>query len=292
MRHTAGDINLRRLEPALARRTLRVTSSRDLAGHLLLIESGGVSIEHGEGSDTWPAPCLAFLQGGSDVSLVIEAGSSASLIGLEPAHLDERIPSGGDTLRALLAGDSQAIPVERRDMLRLSRFLADIVRELDDEGSNARAARDAYLTLILIETCRLAARGHDIPLDQPGSTSLLQRFRQLVERDFQRNRSIVAYAQDLGITTDRLHDICRRTTGRTPLQLVHERLTREAALHLERSTRTVQQIAETLGFRDPTYFSHFFKRQTGLPPATYRQQSRSAGEEARKGVVATYADWP
>lgn len=292
MKHAAGEINLHRLEPALARRMLRVPSGRAIAGHLLFIESGGARIAHGEESDIWQGPCLAFLQGGSDGSLVLEAGSSASLIGLEPAHLDARISTGGDMLRELLAGESRAIPVERRDMQRLSRLLGDIVRELEEQGSHARAAIDAYLTLILIETYRLAGGGRDAPVEEAGSANLLQRFRQLVERDFRRNRSIHAYAVDLGITTDRLHDICRRSTGRTPLQLVHERLTREATLHLERSARTVQQIAATLGFRDPTYFSHFFKRQTGLPPATYRERTRAAGEEQRRGPSATYADWP
>lgn len=133
---------------------------------------------------------------------------------------------------------------------------------------------------------------HDTAATEAGSASLLHRFRQLVERNFRRQRPMTAYADDLGITADRLHDICRRTTGRPPLQLVHERLTREAMLHLERSARTIQQIAEQLGFRDPTYFSHFFKRQTGLSPAAYRRRVRTAGEEQRAAGAASYADWP
>ena len=55
---------------------------------------------------------------------------------------------------------------------------------------------------------------------------------------------------------------------------------------------TEAEIAETLGFRDATYFSHFFKRQTGLPPADYRRRTRISGDEQRAAITATYADWP
>ena len=66
----------------------------------------------------------------------------------------------------------------------------------------------------------------------------------------------------------------------------------EAKLRLERSARNIQEISDSLGFRDPTYFSHFFKRKTGLSPAGYREMARvSSGSE--NGVLSSgYADWP
>lgn len=292
MDRAKGDVDFRRFEPALAPRTVHVVSAPETLGHLLFVESGKVSGEHAAGNEAWQAPCLAFLPGSGQTKLLIEAGSNASLIGLAREDIEERIPVNGELLGSLLSGEPRAILVERRHMARLAPLLAGLARERDEEAGDARVAAEAFLTLILIETCRLALPDHSRPAEEPGSTNLLFRFRQLVERHFRSQRSIAAYAGDLGITPDRLHDICRRTTGRAPLQLVHERLTREAALQLERSARTVQEIAETLGFRDATYFSHFFKRQTGLPPAAFRQRARMSGNEQRAAVAATYADWP
>lgn len=292
MDHPKGNVDFRRFEPALAPRTVHVLFAPEALGHLLFVESGKVSSEHATGNDAWQAPCIASLPGSGRTKLLIEAGSNASLIGLARGDIEQRIPVNGALLDSLLSAEPRSIPVERRHMARLAPLLAGLARERDEEAGDARAAAEAFLTLILIETCRLAHPNHSMPADEPGSTNLLFRFRQLVERHFRSQRSIAAYAGDLGITPDRLHDICRRTTGRAPLQLVHERLTREAALQLERSARTVQEIAETLGFRDATYFSHFFKRQTGLPPAAYRQRARMSGGEPRVAVTATYADWP
>jgi AraC-like DNA-binding protein len=34
----------------------------------------------------------------------------------------------------------------------------------------------------------------------------------------------------------------------------------------------VTQIAHELGFRDPAYFSRFFRRHAGLPPARFRRK--------------------
>lgn len=287
-----GEVDFRHFEPTLAARTLQVASAPETLGHLLFVESGKVSREHVAGNDAWQAPCLAFLPGSGPMKLVVEAGSNASLIGLARADIDESKSANGELLCSLLSAEPRGIPVERRHMARLAPLLAGLAREREEENGEARTAIEAYVTLILIETCRLVLPDQGRTAEEPGSTNLLFRFRQLVERHFRSQRSIAAYAGELGITTDRLHDICRRTTGRAPLQLVHERLTREAALNLERSTRSIQEIADTLGFRDATYFSHFFKRQTGLPPAAYRRRARVAGDEQRGTFTATYADWP
>ncbi len=62
-------------------------------------------------------------------------------------------------------------------------------------------------------------------------------------------------------------------------------------MRLERSARTVQEISDGLGFRDPTYFSHFFKKKTGFSPAAYRDFARKS--EVSEGTLSSgYADWP
>jgi AraC-like DNA-binding protein len=73
------------------------------------------------------------------------------------------------------------------------------------------------------------------------------------------------------------------------LQLIHQRVLREAALRLERSGETIEQIAISLGFADPTRFSHFFRHYTGLPPRTFRRNAATASGAMDQ---ASFADWP
>ena len=45
----------------------------------------------------------------------------------------------------------------------------------------------------------------------------------------------------------------------------------EAQRLLSRTSLTGAQIATSLSFDDPSYFSRFFRRETGVTPSAYRQ---------------------
>ena len=52
--------------------------------------------------------------------------------------------------------------------------------------------------------------------------------------------------------------------------------------------RSVEEIAYEIGFRDPAYFSRFFKRYMGEAPGAYRRLRRAL-ERVRDD---TFAAWP
>jgi AraC family transcriptional activator of pobA len=86
---------------------------------------------------------------------------------------------------------------------------------------------------------------------------------------------VASYAEQLGLTVDRLHAICTRQLGRSPRVLIQQRVMNEAIARLEISAITTKQLAFILGFKDPGYFNRFFARRMGLPPEPL-----------------TFADWP
>ena len=91
-------------------------------------------------------------------------------------------------------------------------------------------------------------------------------FRQLVERHFHEQRPIVFYARALGLTPRSLARLCRRCLGRTPQQVLAGRLAGEATRMLRDGSANAGQVADALGFCDPSYFSRFYKRTTGRTP--------------------------
>ena len=54
------------------------------------------------------------------------------------------------------------------------------------------------------------------------------------------------------------------------LDMIHERVTREACRQLLYTSEPVTTVAAGLGFEDPAYFCRFIKRRTGLSPSLYR----------------------
>lgn len=99
------------------------------------------------------------------------------------------------------------------------------------------------------------------------------RFMALVEAHHLDHWPVARYAAALGLSEERLNRMLRAQTGRTALQLVHERLAREAQRRLLYIAAPVSRLAWELGFPDAAYFSRFFKRQVGVSPAQFRRNA-------------------
>ncbi|MFC3162046.1 helix-turn-helix transcriptional regulator [Ciceribacter thiooxidans] len=282
------------LLPALARRSMRLPAPPyEHFAHLLVLSTGLWRLRSPARDDLVIGPAVAILPPDNDLSLLVEAGSAGHLLGLADAHLAETVDDHpeGHGLRLLLSQEIIRQDIERAEIEALAPLLRGLSEELEREHPSVMAS-NAFLQLLLLRIWRLTG-ADDLPFARPAKTGdILQRFRHLVESHFEEQRPIRFYAEQLGITADRLHSLCSKALGRTPIELVHERTIREAKIKLERSPRTIHGIAESLGFRDPTYFSHFFKRKTGLSPAAYRRSIVASDGRMAQEEPATYADWP
>lgn len=113
---------------------------------------------------------------------------------------------------------------------------------------------------------QVPARGHEH----------LQRFNQLIERQFRQQPSIEQLAHQVGVSLASLNSLCRQLAGQSALQILHQRLLLEAKRDLIYTSLTINQLADSLGFADPAYFSRFFRRLTGLSPREFRRREPGA----------------
>lgn len=218
-----------------------------------------------------------------------QAGSRGWLIGAAPDAMADAIGQKSDSQHLRRIVDRIGVITSKAGLQEMAALSASFHAELTSPLRGADMAALAHLRLILIAFWRQST---DDTTDLRGKSSearFVEDFRRRVELGFREQHPVSAYATDLGLTYDRLHDICRRSLQRTPLQLIHQRMLREAALRLERSGETIEQIAVSLGFADPTRFSHFFRRHTGLSPRMFR---RNAAINADTLNQASFADWP
>ena len=109
--------------------------------------------------------------------------------------------------------------------------------------------------------------------------ALFTRFLLLVEQHFLEHWPLQRYGERLGLSLQRLNRLTRSACGRSALELVHERLTREACRRLIYIEAPAASLALELGFDDPAYFSRFFKRRTGLSPQQYRLAQQQAQQQ-------------
>jgi len=146
-----------------------------------------------------------------------------------------------------------------------------LFREYHRAQEDSRAnALSSLVNLLAIWLERNAPNRRNEISQQNRSAQYFNRFSQLINQDFTKQRRIESYAEELGITAPYLNSICHQLVQKNALQLVHERLLLEAKRNLLYTVLSISEIAYQLGFNDPAYFTRFFKRMTGQSPKTFR----------------------
>ena len=102
---------------------------------------------------------------------------------------------------------------------------------------------------------------------------LFQQFKTLVSRHCERERNIPFYAEQLHITPHHLSAVISRASGRSAMYWVNRAVVLRAKVLLHTSGLLTYEIAERLNFANPPAFNNFFKRETGLTPKAYRENT-------------------
>ena len=128
------------------------------------------------------------------------------------------------------------------------------------------------IELILVEINRAKInRGDEIW--KPNA--LLLKFLELIRKNFQHAQPVKHYADLLSTTELKLNELSKIHAGKTAQQIIHGLIISEAKRLFYYEQRSVKETAFALGFKDPFYFSNFFKKHTHLSPQAFKQQIRA-----------------
>lgn len=156
---------------------------------------------------------------------------------------------------------------------RLARCVAAIAAEFPGSAAGRAGLIEAYLAILLIELSRLVAADRDeADPDNPVSRHAAA-FRALLDREFRRQRSVGFYARQLGISEMHLNRICRAAFGTSALGAINRRIMLEASRDLTFTVLSVKEIAYSLGFDDPAYFTRFFTKHASETPTAFRRRN-------------------
>jgi AraC-like DNA-binding protein len=95
-------------------------------------------------------------------------------------------------------------------------------------------------------------------------------FRNLIDQHFSQDRSVAFYASQLNISEKSLLRSTNSVFGKSPKEVIHERLLIEAKRLLLHSNSKTKERAFTLGFDEPTNFVKYFKKYTQKTPLEFR----------------------
>lgn len=164
--------------------------------------------------------------------------------------------------------------------------VAAVLAAIEQEFRERHAARERVILSLLDLAFAWAARALSETAPPRGARRQTAEHRAgaflaLVEERFAEGWRAQDYAARVGVSKAQLSRDCHSVLGRSPMQLVHDRLLKEANRKLAYTPQSISDIAETLGFADLGYFSRFYRERRGETPSQYRSRIRS-----RRGQIA------
>lgn len=101
-------------------------------------------------------------------------------------------------------------------------------------------------------------------------------FKDLLETNYKSQKLVSFYTKEMLITEKRLNHATTKVLGKTPKEIIDDRIMLEAKRILAHTTESVKEIGYDLGFEEPTNFIKYFKKHTKLTPIEFREKTAMA----------------
>lgn len=162
-------------------------------------------------------------------------------------------------------------------------YFQKIFQEYHSDNKDKFQFIQAYTQLLLSITKRyfekLEIENNSLENNRTADILLVSRFQTLIETLFTKEdieaeiRQPSFYAEELNVHPNHLNAVVKRITDKTASQIIQQYLTTFAKSLIVQTGLSIKEIAYRLHFNEPTHFNAFFKKQTGLTPQQYRENS-------------------
>ncbi|WP_299216173.1 helix-turn-helix transcriptional regulator [uncultured Aquimarina sp.] len=171
---------------------------------------------------------------------------------------------------------SMSISVSNEESAHLKGICESISNLAEQDIENKEDIFRSYLNIILLEAKNLYVKKIGTnAIIQDSDTRILNRYNVLIEEQYGKDtekvlKSVQEFANALAIHPTHLNYVVKSLTGKTALQIIHDRKLMEAKSLLLQTLKSVSEIAYNLHFDNPTHFIRFVKRKTGKTPLQLR----------------------
>ncbi|MBK8702259.1 MAG: helix-turn-helix domain-containing protein [Saprospiraceae bacterium] len=213
---------------------------------------------------------MFFIRPGQVHQLRLEQGTSGFMVQFTS---DFYAPRGNPAMQVLRKVSSKNYcQLSEVRYGNISFILQFIFQEFTQKKDRYKEAIKAYLDILFIELARQSPNPQKISNEANSYTQeRIEEFMELLEKNIGSKKLVSQYAEMLSMTPYQLNAITKTTLQKTGSELINEHIILEAKRLLIATSNRVNQVADMLGYEDPSYFIRFFKKQTGLTPEAFRQ---------------------
>ncbi|MBQ5895354.1 MAG: AraC family transcriptional regulator [Bacteroidaceae bacterium] len=106
----------------------------------------------------------------------------------------------------------------------------------------------------------------------PRKKELFRNFIHELLESHQVSREVLFYANELGVSSGYLNEICNEVSGHSAKAIIDSAVTARLKYELSYTSKSVQELAEEYNFPSQSYFTRYYKRMTGLTPSEFRKE--------------------
>ena len=145
--------------------------------------------------------------------------------------------------------------------------------EAEEHGAAARLYIESA-AVVIAQRLVLRGVGRVTPNPRPGlPPAILRRAKEFLHDRMNRNPGIAELSAAVGMSVDHFSRMFKRSTGLAPHQYLSDiRLERAKRLLAEGHTPIIE-IAYEIGYANPSQFSSFFRKRTGVSPSSFRRST-------------------
>lgn len=224
------------------------------SGDLLIIVPFSDLVVTSTSSDFKATLCMVDLDYIFSAMTPISLGANIQFVNLHP--LSHPSPDDAYALTSIIS------LIEQRSKLASDRqlselFIDNLIRAM------AYLIMDSYLNVRQIDS-----KSSDT------KESILATFHTHLSRDFVAHHNVAHYAELQNLTPRYFSTTIKAVSGYAPLFWINSALSAEAKHLMRESKLSIKEIAYTLNFPSPTFFTRWYRQLTGETPSKYRARCR------------------
>ncbi len=163
------------------------------------------------------------------------------------------------------------LPLTKEQHAGIAPNMMGIREELANRQADSVQLIRSYLMQLLLQFNRLYNQHHQLDPHVYISSEIIQ-FKSLLKAHIHDTQTVQAYAEMMGMSRNRMNELCVKIFGRQANQLIRDELLQACKTELLNSKLSLSEISYKYNFSAPSNFTRFFKSQTGMNPHSYREQ--------------------
>lgn len=211
---------------------------------------------------------IFFLRPGQVHELTLKKGSSGYLAEFGGNFLGPHQMSN-QWLRKITSKNYYHLSIE--SFRKVNFLLSSIFQEHMARQEKYREVINAHLEIFFIEMLR-CKKNEPLPKNKAHWQDRLDDFLTLVETHVTSHKQVSVYAEMMNLSSYQLNATTKAALGKTASELIGDEIILESKRQLLATANQIKEIAYVMGYEDISYFTRFFKKQTGYSPEAFRQK--------------------